>query len=188
MVFLSSCDKTTPEHLMAAARLNIPSIVVPCGYQLGGRCGAKDVDIEEVYKAVGAVATGTMTLEQLEDWTRVAVQGPGACAGLATANSMHMMAEALGMAMSGTTPNRAGSDRLFEVARRAGCQILTLINGNVLPRHILTPEAFANAVRVALAIGASVNIVRHLAAIATEAELEIDVVRLFEELGRDTHR
>ncbi len=186
MVFLSSCDKTTPAHLMAAARLNIPSIVVPCGYQLGGRCGGKDVDIEEVYKAVGAVATGTMTLEQLEEWTRVAVQGPGVCAGLATANSMHMMAEALGMAMPGTTPIRAGSERLFEAAQRAGRQILTLIDRDVLPRRILTREAFANAIRVALAIGASVNVVRHLAAIATEAELDIDVIGLIEGSGRDT--
>jgi dihydroxy-acid dehydratase len=116
------------------------------------------VEIEEVYKAVGAVATGTMTLEQLEDWTRVAVQGPGVCAGLATANSMHMMAEALGMTMPGTTPIRAGSERLFEAARRAGRRILTLIDHDILPRRILTCEAFANAIRVALAIGASVNL------------------------------
>jgi dihydroxy-acid dehydratase len=185
MLLLGSCDKTTPAHLMAAARLNIPSIVVPCGYQLGGHCGGREVDIEEVYKAVGTVATGRMTVDELESWTRVAIQGPGVCAGLATANSMHIMTEALGMALPGTTPIRAGSAKLFEVARRAGARIVELVAEDLRPRKILSPAALRNAIRVAIAMGASVNVVRHLAAIATEAELDLDVVRSFEELGRD---
>ena len=183
MVLLSSCDKTTPAHLMAAARLNIPSIVVACGYQLGGNCGGREVDIEEVYKAVGTVATGAMSVDELEEWTKVAIQGPGVCAGLATANSMHVMAEALGMALSGSTPVRAGSPRMLEFAREAGRTVLDLIAREVLPRRILTPAAFRNAISVAIAIGASVNVVRHLAATATEAGLDLDVIRLFEELG-----
>jgi dihydroxy-acid dehydratase len=185
MVLLSSCDKTTPAHLMAAARLNIPSIVVPCGYQLGGNCGGRDVDIEEVYKAVGTVSTGSMTVDDLESWTKVAIQGPGVCAGLATANSMHMMAEALGMAAAGTTPIRAGSEKLMDAARKSGRSIMTLIEKSLTPRKIITASAVRNAIRVAIAIGASVNVVRHLAAIATEAELDIDVVGLFESLGVD---
>lgn len=185
MLLLGSCDKTTPAHLMATARLNIPSIVVPCGYQLGGHCGGREVDIEEVYKAVGTVATGRMTVDELESWTKVAIQGPGVCAGLATANSMHIMAEALGMALPGTTPIRAGSAKLFDVARRAGRRIVELVAEDLRPRKILTPAALHNAIRVAIAMGASVNVVRHLAAIATEAELDLDVVRSFEELGRD---
>jgi dihydroxy-acid dehydratase len=185
MLLLGSCDKTTPAHLMATARLNIPSIVVACGYQLGGHCGGREVDIEEVYKAVGTVATGRMTVEELESWTKVAIQGPGVCAGLATANSMHIMAEALGMALPGTTPIRAGSAKLFDVARRAGRRIVELVAEDLRPRKILTPSALHNAIRVAIAMGASVNVVRHLAAIATEAELDLDVVRSFEELGRD---
>jgi dihydroxy-acid dehydratase len=186
MVLLSSCDKTTPAHLMAAARLNIPSIVVPCGYQLGGQCGGKEVDIEEVYKAVGSVSTGSMKMEELEEWTRVAIQGPGVCAGLATANSMHILAEALGMALPGSAPVRAGSKRMFESARNAGHQILHLVHENLLPRQILTAPAFENAVRVAVAIGCSVNTVRHLAATATEADLDVDIIRMIEEIGRDT--
>jgi len=185
MLLLGSCDKTTPAHLMAAARLNIPSIVVPCGYQLGGHCGGREVDIEEVYKAVGTVATGRMTVDELESWTKVAIKGPGVCAGLATANSMHIMTEALGMALPGTTPIRAGSAKLFDVARRAGARIVELVAEDLRPRKILTPSALRNAIRVAIAMGASVNVVRHLAAIATEAELDLDVVRCFEELGRD---
>lgn len=183
MVLLSSCDKTTPAHLMAAARLNIPSIVIPCGYQLGGECGGREVDIEEVYKAVGTVATGSMRLEDLESWTKVAIKGPGVCAGLATANSMHIMAEAIGMALSGTTPIRAGSHKLMEAARLAGATVLKLIADDLTPRKIITAGALRNAIRVAIAIGASVNVVRHLAAVATEAELDLDVVGLFESLG-----
>lgn len=183
MVLLSSCDKTTPAHLMAAARLNVPSILVPCGYQLGGECGGRDVDIEEVYKAVGTVATGSMTVEDLESWTKVAIKGPGVCAGLATANSMHMIAEAIGMAAQGTTPIRAASPKLLAAARAAGATILKLIQDDLLPRKIITASNVRNAIRVAIAIGASVNVVRHLAAIATEAELDLDVVGLFETLG-----
>lgn len=184
MLLLSSCDKTTPAHLMAAARLNVPSIVVPCGYQLGGSCRGRGVDIEDVYKAVGAVCTGTMKLDELEEWTRVAVQGPGVCAGLATANSMHIMAEALGMAFPGGTPIRAGSQKLLECVKRCGARIVTMIQEQLLPRQILTAEALSNAVTVAVALGASVNVVRHLAAIATEAELDIDVISLFEKAGQ----
>ncbi|MBV9573311.1 MAG: dihydroxy-acid dehydratase [Acidobacteriales bacterium] len=185
MLLLGSCDKTTPAHLMAAARLNIPSIVVPCGYQLGGQCGGREIDIEEVYKAVGTVATGRMSVDELESWTKVAIRGPGVCAGLATANSMHIMAEAVGMSLPGTTPIRAGSPKLFAVARQAGARIVQLVAEDLRPRKILTPAALRNAIRIAIAMGASVNVVRHLAAIATEAELYLDVVGLFEELGRN---
>jgi dihydroxy-acid dehydratase len=156
---------------------------VPCGYQLGGNCGGRDVDIEEVYKAVGTVSTGSMTVDDLESWTKVAIQGPGVCAGLATANSMHMMAEAIGMAAAGTTPIRAGSGKLWDAARTSGGSIINLIEQALTPRKIITASAVRNAIRVAIAIGASVNVVRHLAAIATEAELDIDVVGLFESLG-----
>lgn len=181
MILLSSCDKTTPAHIMAAARLNVPAIVVPCGYQLGGNCNGKAVDIEEVYKGVGTLLTGKMTLDDMKDWTRCAIQGPGVCAGLATANSMHCMAEAMGMALPQTTPVRAGSDRLKQIIRTAGAKIMELVEQDLRPRDILTKEAFQNAVRVAISIGCSVNTVRHLAAISVEAELDLDIVKMFEE-------
>jgi dihydroxy-acid dehydratase len=180
MILLSSCDKTTPAHLMAAARLNVPSIVVPCGYQLGGNCNGREVDIEEVYKGVGTVLTGKMTIGELTDWTRCAIKGPGVCAGLATANSMHCLAEALGMALTASTPIRAGSDRLKKTITAAGMQIMELVAADLRPRDILRPAAIENAVKLAVAIGCSVNTVRHLSAIAVEAELDMDVVALFE--------
>ncbi|WP_290797796.1 dihydroxy-acid dehydratase [Flavihumibacter sp. UBA7668] len=181
MILLSSCDKTTPAHLMAAARLNIPALVIPCGYQLGGNCHGKEVDIEEVYKGVGTLLMGKMTLAEMKEWTRCAIKGPGVCAGMATANSMHCLTEALGMALSGTTPIRAASDKLRDVVRKAGQQIISLIEKDIRPRDILTIGAFENAIRVAISIGCSVNTVRHLSAIAVEAGLDIDVVAMFEQ-------
>ncbi|MBL7767855.1 MAG: dihydroxy-acid dehydratase [Flavipsychrobacter sp.] len=181
MILLSSCDKTTPAHLMAAARLNIPALVIPCGYQLGGNCHGKQVDIEEVYKGVGTLLMGKMNVADMEEWTRCAIKGPGVCAGMATANSMHCLAEALGMALSGTTPIRAAGDKLREVVRQAGQQIISLVEKDIRPRDILTIKAFENAIRVAISIGCSVNTVRHLSAIAVEAGLDIDVVAIFEQ-------
>ena len=176
MILLSSCDKTTPAHLMAAARLDIPSIVVTCGYQLGGSCGGQSVDIETLYNSVGSYKAGDIDLAQLSQMSRVAIKGPGVCAGLATANSMHVLAEALGMTLPGNAPIRAGSARLDAICDAAGRRIVSMVEEDLRPRDILTPAAFRNAIRVAVALGTSVNAVRHLAAIAYEAELNLDIV------------
>jgi dihydroxy-acid dehydratase len=180
MVLLSSCDKTTPAHLMAAGRLNVPSIIVACGYQLGDQCGDRHNDIEEVYKSVGALKARKITLQQLTDQTCTAITGPGVCAGLATANSMHCMAEALGMALPGNAPIRAGGERLNEYAARAGRAIMELIEKDIRPRQIMTAAAFRNAVRTAVAIGTSVNVPRHLIATAIESEVDVDIIKEFE--------
>ncbi len=180
MVLLSSCDKTTPAHLMAAGRLNIPAIIVPCGYQLGGECAGCHVDIEDVYKAIGTLKAGSLTIDDLSEMTRHAIVGPGVCAGLATANTMHVLAEALGMALPGSAPIRAGSEALNASARRAGHAIVDLIARDIKARDILTAGAFRNAVAVAVATGCSVNCVRHLAAVVSEAEVVVDIVREIE--------
>ena len=176
MVLLSSCDKTTPAHLMAAARLDVPSIVVTCGYQLGGSCGGKSVDIETLYNSVGSYKAGEIDLAQLTEMSRVAITGPGVCAGLATANSMHVLAEALGMTLPGNAPVRAGSERLDGICDAAGRRIVEMVEEELRPRDILTPAAFRNAIRVAVGLGASVNVVRHLAATAREAGLDLNIV------------
>ncbi|UJX48061.1 dihydroxy-acid dehydratase [Xanthobacter sp. YC-JY1] len=183
MVLLASCDKTTPGQLMAAARLNVPSVVLPCGYQLGGLCAGKEVDIEEVYKSVGSLKAGSISLADLKAMTCSAITGPGVCAGLATANTMHVLSEALGMAHPRSAPIRAGSQALMENAARAGAAIVDLILKDIRPRQILTPAAFRNALRVAVATGCSVNCVRHLAATASEAEMDIDIVAELEALN-----
>lgn len=183
MVLLASCDKTTPGQLMAAARLNVPSVVLPCGYQLGGHCAGKEVDIEEVYKSVGSLKAGSISLADLKAMTCSAITGPGVCAGLATANTMHVLSEALGMALPRSAPIRAGSQALMENAARAGAAIVDLIMKDIRPRQILTSAAFRNALRVGVATGCSVNCVRHLAATASEAEMDIDIVAELEALN-----
>jgi dihydroxy-acid dehydratase len=186
MILLASCDKTTPGQLMACGRLNIPSLILPCGYQFGGECGGKHVDIEEVYKAVGTVKAGKMTLIELEDMTRHAIKGPGVCAGLATANTMQVLAEALGMALPYSAPIRAASERLTQQAEKAGQKIVELVEQNIRPRDILTPSAFRNAITVAIATGGSVNCVRHLIATAVEAECPVDVLAEFARIADTT--
>ena len=127
MIMLASCDKTTPGQLMAAGRLDIPAIIVPCGYQLGGHCSGRAVDIEDIYKGVGTVKAGQMPLAELTEWTKVAIRGPGVCAGLGTANSMHIMAEALGMTLPGAAPVRAGSPAMYDNAKRSAQALVELI-------------------------------------------------------------
>ena len=185
MVCLSSCDKTTPAHLMASARLDIPSILVIGGYQRGGTHAGCSVDIDTVYESVGAIQAGKMTVDELGELADKAIDGPGVCAGLATANTMHVLAEALGMTMPGSSPVRANSDKMRECAAAAGTRIVEMIQEGVTGRQILTAEAIDNAVDVALAVGGSVNCMRHLAAIASEADLDIDLTALFEVKGKD---
>lgn len=183
MVSLASCDKTAPGQLMAAARLDIPSIVVPCGYQPHGRLDGRDVDIEEVYESVGKVGTGQITLQQLAAMCDVAVQGPGVCAGMGTANTMHIAAEALGMALPGSTPVLANSPKMFAMAEAAGRRIVEMVWEDLKPGAILTPRAFENAVMVGLALSASINLVRHLQALAVEARCPVDIYELYDRLG-----
>ncbi|EIX9047145.1 dihydroxy-acid dehydratase [Klebsiella oxytoca] len=190
MICLSSCDKTTPAHLMSAARLNVPSLLLTCGYQVGGKCSNEKFDdqffdIDDVYEQVGALATGAISEKELTDMTDVAIQSPGVCAGLGTANSMHIVAEALGMTLPGNSPIWANGRKVKEYAQAAGKRIVELTQQQVLPRDILTEKAIQNAVMTVLAVGGSVNTVRHLSAVATEAELPIDVVSLYEKYGKD---
>ena len=188
IVFLSSCDKTTPAHLMAASRLNVPSIVLTCGYQLGGQCMAGNfVDIDDVYEAIGAVAAGSKTFEELVDMTNHAITTPGVCAGLGTANSMQITAEALGMSLPGNAPILADSAKLYRYCELVGKRIVEMVENDEKPRDIITREAIENAVMVVLAIGGSVNTVRHLSAVATEAEIDMDVIGTYEKFADTIH-
>ena len=183
MVCLASCDKTAPGQLMAAARLDIPTIIVPCGYQPHGVLGAHEIDIEEVYESVGKVATKEITLEELGRMCDVAVRGPGVCAGMGTANSMHIASEALGMALPGSSPVLANSPRMFDYAKGAGTRIVEMVWDDLRPRKILTTHAFENAVMVGLALSGSINLVRHLQAIAVEAKCPVDIYEIYDRLG-----
>jgi dihydroxy-acid dehydratase len=183
MVCLASCDKTTPGQLMAAGRLNIPTIVVGCGYQPSGVYRGEAVDFEDIFRFAGHVNAGRMTVDELGEMSRCAVTGPGVCAGMGTANSMHLAAEALGMALPGTTPVLALGPAMWRAVTAAGERIVRLVEEDVTPRSILTPAAFANAVTAILAVSGSVNCLKHLQAIAVEAGVDVDVYRLFERLA-----
>jgi dihydroxy-acid dehydratase len=183
MVCLSSCDKTTPAHLMAAGRLNIPTIVVACGYQPSGHFRGEEVDFEDVFRFAGYVAAGRMTVAELGEMSACAVTGPGVCAGMGTANSMHIAAEALGMALPGSTPVLANSPRMWRAVAEAGHRIVDLVRSDLRPRDIMTAPAFRNAVAAILAVSGSVNTMKHLQAIAVEAQCDVDVYGAFEQLA-----
>jgi dihydroxy-acid dehydratase len=184
MVCLASCDKTTPGQLMAAARLDVPTLIVPCGYQSCGRLDdGERVDIEEVFLRAGHLASGGITLDGLCDLGSRAITGPGVCTGMGTANSMHIAAEALGMTLPGSAPVRANSEPMWRAVRHSGDAIVSAVRAGRRPRGILTEAAFHNAVASMLAVSASINTVKHLQAVAREADTDVDVYRLFETLA-----
>ncbi len=183
MICLSSCDKTPPAHLMAAGRFNIPSILVICGYQPSGRYAGKHVDIEDLFLGTIQASLGKLTRETLKGMSENAIKGPGVCAGMATANSMHVACEALGMALPGSAPVLANSPRMLAAARSSGERIVAMVNEDLKPRQILTAGAFRNAVAAVLAVSGSINCIKHLQATAVEAGVDVDVFRLFNDLG-----
>jgi dihydroxy-acid dehydratase len=183
MVCLSSCDKTPPAHLMAAGRFNIPAILVVCGYQPSGHYEGRHVDIEEVFIGSVQAMFGTLSKETLAGMCDHAIAGPGVCAGMGTANSMHIVCEALGMTLPGAAPVLANSTKMFDLARASGRRIVEMIWEDLTPRRILTPGAFRNAAAAVLAVSGSINCVKHLQATAVEAGVDIDVFSLFNELG-----
>jgi dihydroxy-acid dehydratase len=184
MVCLSSCDKTPPAHLMAAARLDLPTILLVCGYQPSGEYRGEPMDIEEVFIRSADVLRGTVSVAEIGAMSDNAIRGPGVCSGMGTANSMHVVAEALGMSLPGGAPVLANSPKMFDYARLAGERIVVMVLEDLRPRQILTAGAFANAVRAVLASSGSINTVKHLQATATEGHVPVDVFALFEEFSR----
>ncbi len=183
MICLTSCDKTVPGQLMAAARLNIPTLMLACGYQPSGEFEGEHVDIEDVFVGAMHAQMGNLDMDKLIGMSRNAIRGPGVCSGMGTANSMHIACEALGMALPGTTPVAANSPAMFDAARRAGERIVAMVAEDLKPRDILTPAAFANAARAILAVGGSVNSIKHLQGVATESGCGADVYGMFERFG-----
>ncbi|OPY19594.1 MAG: dihydroxy-acid dehydratase [Methanobacterium sp. PtaU1.Bin097] len=170
LVLIPTCDKIVPGMLMAAARLDIPSIVVTGGPMLPGIFKDEPVDLINVYEAVGAVNAGKMTEEGLRELEKCACPGAGSCAGLFTANTMACLTEAMGMSLPGCASSHAVSGKKIQIARSSGRQILQLLEKNLTPSQIMTQEAFENAVMVDLALGGSTNTTLHLPAIAYELE------------------
>lgn len=186
LILIPNCDKVVPGMLMAAARLNIPSIIVSGGPMLAGRFHGRDISVSQAFEAAGKFAAGQMTQEEMTDLESHACPGCGSCAGLFTANTMNSLSEALGMALpgNGTIPAAYNGARLI-LAKLAGKVLLDMISKNVCPRDILTREAFENAITVDMGIGGSSNTVLHLTAIAHEAGIEIPPT-LFDEISKRT--
>ncbi|MFY9509781.1 MAG: dihydroxy-acid dehydratase [Rubrivivax sp.] len=186
MLCLTSCDKTVPGQLMAAGRLNVPTLMLACGYQPSGEYKGHHVDIEDVFIGAMHAQMGHLPMDDLIGMSREAIRGPGVCSGMGTANSMHVATEALGMALPGTTPVAANSEAMWAAARAAGARIVQMVWDDLKPRDIMTPGAFANAVRAVLAVGGSVNCIKHLQAVATESCSGADVYGMFETLADET--
>jgi len=186
LVLIPTCDKIVPGMLMAAARLDIPSIVVTGGPMLPGEFKGKSVDLIDVYEAVGAVSSGKMSEEDLDELERCACPGPGSCAGLFTANTMACITESIGMSLPYCATTHAVAGKKIRLSRESGEQILELIKNNITPSKIMTQSAFENAVAVDLALGGSSNTALHLPAIANELAdkgIEVDL-DLFNDLSR----
>ena len=176
LVFIPNCDKIVPGMLMAAVRLNLPAIFISGGPMLAGHLssddGVRKVDVSSVFEAVGKVAKGSMSQEELEQLAEIACPGCGSCAGMFTANTMNCLTEALGMGLSGNGTIPAVDARRIQLAREAGQQIMKLLAGNICPRDIINKDSIHNAFAVDMALGGSTNSVLHLMAVAHEAGID----------------
>ena len=175
LVLIPNCDKIVPGMLMAAMRVNIPSIVISGGPMLAGKFEEKDVDLIGVFEGVGRVARGEWTEARLKELEECACPGCGSCAGMFTANSMNCLSEALGMALPGNGTIPAVMAARLRLAKMAGMKIMELWKKNIRPRDIATLSAFKNAMAVDMALGCSTNTVLHLPAIAHEAKIKLDL-------------
>ncbi len=175
LVLITNCDKITPGMLIAAARLNIPAIMIAGGVMEPGVFRGKKTDGSRLFETSGMVATGAMTEEDVKEYEEEASPGCGACSLMGTANSMNCMAEALGMTLPYNAVLPAYLAKRKALARATGKQIMYLLNNNIKPRDIMTRQAFLNAVAVDMAIGGSSNTVLHLVAIAKEAGVELNL-------------
>ncbi|CAI8021180.1 Dihydroxy-acid dehydratase [Geodia barretti] len=185
LVTVAGCDKNMPGCMMAIARLNVPSIFIYGGTIMPGQYLGNDVNIQDVFEAVGAYAKGSITRDELTALECVACPGEGSCAGLFTANTMSTAIEIMGMSLPGDASIPAIDPRKVDEARKAGSTLLRLLEEDVRPRDIMTRHAFENAITVVLAMGGSTNAVLHLMAIAREAEVELSLDD-FDRISRST--
>jgi len=189
LVLISSCDKSVPAHLLAAARLDIPSIMVTGGPMRTGVWRGKqviitDVDLETYRRGMG---TGKLSMQELEDLEEAACPGPGACALLGTANTMQCISEALGLTLPYMSTALPGSAKKLRLAKESGKQIVKLVERNLKPSQIITPESLENAIRVLHALGGSTNAVIHILALCEELDLEAKInLATIEKLGEET--
>ena len=185
LITVGGCDKNMPGCMMAIARLNIPSIFVYGGSMMPGQFQGRDVNIQDVFEAVGTYAKGNMTLDELHDLECVACPGEGSCAGLFTANTMSTAIEVMGMSLPGDASIPAIDPGKADEAQAAGSTLMRLLAEDLRPRDIMTKQAFENAITAVVAMGGSTNSVLHLMAIAREAEVDLKLAD-FDRISRST--
>ncbi len=185
LVLIPNCDKIIPGMMMAALRLNIPTVLISGGPMLAGRLKGKPVDLINVFEGVGKVAAGAMTEEELTELEGCACPGAGSCSGMFTANSMNCLSEALGIGLRGNGTVPAVHANRIRLAKRAGKAVVALVEQILLPRQIMTLDAFRNAITVDMAFGGSSNTALHLPAIAHEAGIDLPLT-LFDEISERT--
>jgi len=175
LVMVPNCDKNVPGLLMAAARVNIPTVFVSGGPMLAGHLGGKKRSLSSMFEAVGAHAAGKMTDEEVKEYENKVCPTCGSCSGMYTANSMNCLTEALGMGLKGNGTIPAVYSERIKLAKHAGMKVMELLEKNIRPRDIMTKDAFMNALTVDMALGCSTNSMLHLPAIAHEAGVELNV-------------
>ena len=185
LIVVAACDKNMPGAMMAIARCDVPSIFVYGGAILPGNWRGEDINIQDMYEAIGAHAQGKITIDELIGMERVACPGEGACAGMFTANTMSSAIEAMGMSIPGAASVPAVDPRNEKIAYESGAVLRNLLENDIKPRDIMTREAFENAIRVVLAMGGSTNAALHMLAIAHEARVELSLDD-FDSLSRTT--
>jgi dihydroxy-acid dehydratase len=185
MVSIAGCDKSLPGMMMAAARMNLPSVFLYGGSSLPGRYRGRDISIVDVFEGIGAESEGRITLAELSEIERSACPGAGSCAGMFTANTMASVGEAIGLSLPGSASVPAIDPRLRDYARRSGEAVMALDEAGITSRQILTRPAFENAITAVMALGGSTNAVLHLLAIAHEAGVELELED-FDRISRRT--
>ncbi len=175
LVMVPNCDKNVPGLLMAAARINVPTIFVSGGPMLAGRVKGQKRSLSSMFEAVGSYAAGTMSEEDVKEFENKVCPTCGSCSGMYTANSMNCLTEALGMGLGGNGTVPAVYSRRIQLAKKAGMQVMELLKKDIRPRDIMTEKAFMNALAVDMALGCSTNSMLHLPAIAHEAGVELNV-------------
>ena len=175
LVMVPNCDKNVPGLLMAAARINVPTVFVSGGPMLAGHVKGHKTSLSSMFEAVGSYAAGTITADDLEEFENKTCPTCGSCSGMYTANSMNCLTEVLGMGLKGNGTIPAVYSERIRLAKHAGMKIMELVEKNIRPRDIMTPEAFQNALTVDMALGCSTNTMLHLPAIAREAGVELNL-------------
>ncbi|MBU5471296.1 MAG: dihydroxy-acid dehydratase [Lachnospiraceae bacterium] len=175
LVMVPNCDKNVPGLLMAAARVNVPTVFVSGGPMLAGHVHGNRTSLSSMFEAVGAHSAGKMTLEELTEWEEKVCPTCGSCSGMYTANSMNCLTEAIGMGLKGNGTIPAVYSERIRLAKHAGMKVMELLEKNIRPRDIMTKEAFLNALTVDMALGCSTNTMLHLPAIAHEVGIDLNL-------------